>query len=80
MFSLYSDSTMLKMTFSNLRRNFVRYCLLQFCSQFFNIFIPSKLMITAFQCRFNNGEGEFDWIVVGRVGWKEFEFAATVFD
>ena len=71
---------MLKMTFSNLRRNFVRYCLLQFCSQFFNIFIPSKLMITAFQCRFNNREREFDWIVVGRVGWKEFEFAATVFD
>ena len=71
---------MLKMTFSNLRRNFFRYCLLYFCSQFFNFFIPRKLMSTAFQCRFNNGEGEFDWVVVGRVGRKEVELAAALLD
>ena len=71
---------MLKLTFSNFWRDFFRYRFLYFCSQFFKFFIPMKLMSTAFQCRFNNRKGIFDWVVIGRVGWKELKFAATLLD
>jgi hypothetical protein len=71
---------MLKLTSSNIRRDFLSYRLLQLHRQFFNGFVSIKLMNTAFQCRFNNGEGVFDWIVIRRIGWKEFEFTSALFD